>query len=260
VIPGGARGTQAPTAAELLSAWEQGRAAGPPERILLLLSLTAPGPELAGLGRITVGERNARLLRLREAAFGTRLEALVACPACQEGLEVELDAIEILATGGRRMGDPAGGAGRPARNGTPSDPLEVEMEGRRLRLRPPTLEDLHAVADRGTEAPAALLARCVTDPDGEPVSLPTALKDAVEAELAKADPLAELELGMDCPACGHGWTAGLDVPSYLWEEIEAWAVRTLEEVHLLASAYGWSEAEILGMTPVRRRAYLELGE
>jgi hypothetical protein len=29
-------------------------------------------------------------------------------------------------------------------------------------------------------------------------------------------------------------------------------------VHLLASAYGWSEGDILSMSPVRRQFYLEI--
>ena len=34
--------------------------------------------------------------------------------------------------------------------------------------------------------------------------------------------------------------------------------RILREVHTLAAAYGWSEAEILALSPARRRVYLEL--
>jgi hypothetical protein len=32
----------------------------------------------------------------------------------------------------------------------------------------------------------------------------------------------------------------------------------VREVHLLASAYGWRESDILAMTPWRRQLYLEL--
>ena len=33
---------------------------------------------------------------------------------------------------------------------------------------------------------------------------------------------------------------------------------TLAEVHALAAAYGWTEAEVLALSAARRRAYLEL--
>jgi hypothetical protein len=49
-----------------------------------------------------------------------------------------------------------------------------------------------------------------------------------------------------------------DVVSYLWGEIEDWAERLLRDVHSLAAAYGWSERDIVGMSALRRRLYLEL--
>jgi hypothetical protein len=50
----------------------------------------------------------------------------------------------------------------------------------------------------------------------------------------------------------------LDIASYLWSEIHAWAGRMLRDVHALAAAYGWREADILAMSPWRRQAYLEM--
>jgi hypothetical protein len=63
---------------------------------------------------------------------------------------------------------------------------------------------------------------------------------------------------LTCPQCAHQWQAPLDIVSFLWSEVHAWAIRLLREIHELASAYGWSEAEILALSPWRRRAYLEL--
>ena len=50
----------------------------------------------------------------------------------------------------------------------------------------------------------------------------------------------------------------LDAGQLLWEEIEARALVLLREVHHLASAYGWSEAQILALTPARRASYLAM--
>ena len=61
-----------------------------------------------------------------------------------------------------------------------------------------------------------------------------------------------------CPACGHEWEATIDVPSYLWEEVVASARRLAREVAELAAAYGWREADVLRLTPWRRRLYLAL--
>ncbi len=49
-----------------------------------------------------------------------------------------------------------------------------------------------------------------------------------------------------------------DILSYLWTEIEDWAQRLLVDVHTLAVSYGWSERDILALSPRRRRMYLEL--
>ena len=49
-----------------------------------------------------------------------------------------------------------------------------------------------------------------------------------------------------------------DVVSFLWAELEAWAVRTLQEVHTIAGFYGWSEEAILNLSSVRRQAYLRM--
>jgi hypothetical protein len=49
-----------------------------------------------------------------------------------------------------------------------------------------------------------------------------------------------------------------DMPAYFWSEIQMGARRLLQEVHALASAYGWRESEILMLSAARRRAYLEM--
>jgi hypothetical protein len=49
-----------------------------------------------------------------------------------------------------------------------------------------------------------------------------------------------------------------DIASYFWDEINAWANRILREVHILASRYGWSERDILALSPWRRQFYLDM--
>jgi hypothetical protein len=45
--------------------------------------------------------------------------------------------------------------------------------------------------------------------------------------------------------------------AFLWAEIEARARRLLREVHILATAYGWTEAEVLSLGENRRARYVE---
>ena len=87
-----------------------------------------------------------------------------------------------------------------------------------------------------------------------PMPVQRRIAEAVEA----ADPRADLTLNVACPECGEATRAELDIASYLWTELDAWARDVLLDVHLLATAYGWSEPEILALSPTRRRYYLEL--
>ncbi|MGH8547064.1 MAG: hypothetical protein ACRERU_00360 [Methylococcales bacterium] len=70
-------------------------------------------------------------------------------------------------------------------------------------------------------------------------------------------PLAHIELTLSCPDCRNTWHETLHVIDFLWQEIANLARRLLFEVAQLASAFGWSEREILALTPERRRSYLE---
>ncbi len=81
---------------------------------------------------------------------------------------------------------------------------------------------------------------------------------AIEDISAQADPLAEIRLHFDCPACSASFDENLDLGDFVWAEIESQAKQVLREVHLLARAYGWSESEILALSPARRSTYLEI--
>jgi hypothetical protein len=151
--------------------------------------------------------------------------------------------------------------------------------GWRVEYRLPTGADLAEIA-AGNEPEAArkdLLQRCVlsagTDSDGSGLELeggdgdagtpdleqlPASLLERIVEAMSEADPQADVELLLSCPECGHRWPAAFDIVSYLVAEIEAWARRLLADVATLARGYGWREADILAMTPARRRAYLEL--
>ena len=76
--------------------------------------------------------------------------------------------------------------------------------------------------------------------------------------LVDKHPWAEIELNLQCPACRHCWSSLLDIVSFFWSEVSNQVKRLLAEVHLLARAYGWREADILSMSAARRKAYLDM--
>jgi len=107
-----------------------------------------------------------------------------------------------------------------------------------------------------------LLDRCVLERDDRPgmslEDLPESTLEQIASCLAQADPLAEIVIDLTCSACGHKWQLLLDIEGFLWAKISAMARRLLHQVHALASAYGWSESDIMALSSVRRHAYLEM--
>ncbi|GGP52377.1 T4 family baseplate hub assembly chaperone [Saccharothrix coeruleofusca] len=226
--------------AELLATWEAGLAAGPVRRALLLQALA--GERSAELA---VGARDRLLFELRRALFGERLTGRLACPACGTEQEFDFDVANVLRT------PPATG-----------QELEVEAGGWRVRLRLPTSADLLAAAADPPAAKAVLLARCAlaVRRDGRPVpdTPPAEVVDLLATAVAEADPAADVRVAMPCVECGQRNTATVDIVSHLWAELDTWARTLLLEVHALARAYGWTEPEVLALSPTRRRHYLEL--
>ncbi|MEQ8961015.1 MAG: phage baseplate protein, partial [Coleofasciculus sp. C2-GNP5-27] len=134
-----------------------------------------------------------------------------------------------------------------------------------VRFRLPNSSDLLAIAAYSdpTVAQQVLLKSCLLSvgEQGEVRSvnqLPASAIEAVVAKMAEADPQADVQLALSCPACAHQWQSAFDIVSFFWSEIDAWAKRTLWEVHTLAYAYSWREADILAMSFRRRKLYLEM--
>ena len=76
--------------------------------------------------------------------------------------------------------------------------------------------------------------------------------------MEQAAPAGAVDLLVRCPDCGLESALPLDVPALLWAEIEAQASALLRDVHALATGYGWTEADVLDLSPRRRASYLAL--
>jgi hypothetical protein len=147
----------------------------------------------------------------------------------------------------------------------PAQDLSVEIGDYVVRFRLPNSLDLMAISDLNDldAATQALVGRCLlwASHKGEEVSidaLPEIVLEEALKRMSESDPQADVQLTLSCPECEHKWQTAFDILHFLWKEIDAWALRTLHDVHVLASAYGWSEAEILAMSNWRRQVYLEL--
>ena len=247
-----------PLSAEaVLRIWEGGAEESPTRRALGLLEAATfrDGTDLADL---PLGERDRRLLTLRSRTLGPELSCQGVCPACDERLEISISTEELLE------------GALPEGSGSMGE-TEIETEGTfhyeelELRFRLPTSADLLAAeaCPSDAEAQRLLVARCIQKAKRGGAEIPP--EELSEDELAALgdhlsalDPMAETLFELACQACGHRWSQPLEIGEVFYEEIRVLAQRLLQEVSWLARGYGWSEAEILRLTPARRRAYLEM--
>lgn len=234
--------------ASLLAAWERGQGRDPTAKAVALLSATT-GRDEAAVAALPLGARDALLFDLRRRVFGDRLTAVVSCPRCADRVEVPVSLSAVC-------------AGLP----TESAPVDVvEQDGMRLTVRVPDSGDARAAARLGDIGAARreLVRRCLSAVDRTGASvdvdaLPAGVVALAAERLAELAPHADVRLRLTCPGCAGDWLVPLDIGLVLWAEVAVWARRTLLEVHELASAYGWTEPEILGLGPYRRQAYLDL--
>ena len=83
---------------------------------------------------------------------------------------------------------------------------------------------------------------------------------SIDDALATRDPLVAFSVSCTCPSCGSGHDLPVDVEGIALARLAARQRVLLHEIHVLASAYGWNEREILAITPERRARYLSLIE
>ena len=194
-------------------------------------------PDAASLAR-----RDAALLELHRDRYGALLRCAGDCPACGETLEISIPVAELL--------PPPLAAADP----------RVEVDGIEVRFRLPSAEDVLAAVDE-----RSLAERCVTSArrkdDGaavDPADLSDLVVMAIDAAMAALHPAAGLTVDVVCGTCGERWDAPLDVAGLVAARARVDALALVAEVHALATAYGWTEAEVLAVPRARRRRYLEL--
>lgn len=238
----------------LLRIWEYSQGRHPLDQAMAILVEVFPGVEVDTLAALSIGQRDAYLLEVYKSTFGGQLNALVDCPRCRETLELPLRVDDI------RVAPEAESTGN-------ADCLHAN--GYEVRFRLPNSVDLATVmrqADRLADLAAArtvLLQCCVLEATyaGQVVAvtdLPDAVITALVARLEACDPQAEVQLYLTCPACDHRWRALFDIVMFFWAKVHSQAKALLRDVHTLAQAYGWREADILAMSEVRRQCYLEM--
>jgi hypothetical protein len=192
------------------------------------------GVECELLWDLPVGRRTELLLALAELSGKVDYEAGMNCPEC--GLEVEV----VLTL------DEFRSAVAPHRE----DAVIVGQS----RYRLPTGRDQLEWLRQANDDEAALAARIIESLCVEG----NAPAEAVEAALDAADPLMRTAVTAVCVQCGHSADLEMDVAEQALRSLETEQRALLAGVHILASRYHWSEAEIFALPAWRRNRYLEL--
>ncbi|OUL31941.1 phage baseplate protein [Nostoc sp. RF31YmG] len=238
------------TASDVITVWELGQRLHPLERAILLLSFAYPHQSQQQLAMLSVGQRDRRLLLLRQITMGSQLNSVTTCPNCGDRLEFALNISDIYINESL---------------GSSYENKTVQIAAFECQFRLPNSHDLAILTAAQTieEAYRSLIERCVLQISqaGTPVSweaLPSEIIEQLAQHIGDCDPQAEVLLDLDCPNCQHRWQAIFDIVAFFWAELDALARRLLQEVHVLAKAYSWHEAEILSMTATRRQFYLDM--
>jgi hypothetical protein len=234
-------------AATLLEVWESTQGLAPSARAQRLLHAALPHSETKDLLALTIGERDLCLLQWRKALFGSQLEIQTHCDTCRETLEATLDLDRF---------------DFPLHQPNASHQI-VSVDGSVFNIRSPKVGDVAFLTSdmENEDVIASLLVTCLTAEDGSAISakkLESATIAKLAERMAEVDSAADIVIALNCPYCHTTSRKVLDIAHILFREIGRCARQLLMDIHSIASNYGWSENEILAMSRVRRRAYLDL--
>ena len=199
-------------------------------------------PSWAELPAADVG---AIALTIRQAWLGERVSTDARCcdPACRERMDIEF-AIPAYLAHHRPRRYSGVQAGREAG--------WFELAGPAVSFRLPTIGDLQAAAT-SADPERCLRERCV-----RPAAVPAAVARRVSQAMTALAPSLTGTVTAQCPACGGSDLLRFDPVAYSLTELRNAVGGLYEEVHLLASAFGWPENAILALPRSRRVRYADL--
>ncbi|MBO9621266.1 MAG: hypothetical protein J7500_01005 [Sphingomonas sp.] len=210
---------------------EQGSRLAPLDQAVLLAA-TLDGVSAAAAADMPVDRRDRLLIDARMATFGRQIGFFARCPHCGEGNEADFDLGALP-------------------EAAPAQGVAARVGGREVLLRAPTSA---AIARAVLAARPDLLIDEIAGGDADPDD--PEWREAVERALAGAFPLLDIRFELTCSGCETMFDTRFDIVPWLWREIESIAARTIDTVDRLARAYGWTEREILALSPARRGLYL----
>jgi hypothetical protein len=220
----------------VLDTWSGGAGASSP--VGPLLALARPDLDARAREELAGDRANGAFVDALVALGRRTLDTLVACPRCGGAVEIEvpLDALPAA----------------PPED--PAAPPAVTVGSATVAYRLPSVADLAAARScPDAEAAEALLVARTVGTGVDPAVLAE-----VTAAIDERHPLLAPRVEVRCAACDATFVAGIDLAGAAWTCLASVAAELLEEVAVLARAYGWSEAEVLAVPRARRARYRQL--
>ncbi|OEE67129.1 hypothetical protein A1OO_15340 [Enterovibrio norvegicus FF-33] len=247
--------------------WEKALDMSPPDRNLALLAAYLPKPSDEDVGEWTLAGRDHFLLLAYRCEFGENITVTSPCVSCDTKTQLSFRVSDVLATSSDRLKT---ACHLDSVNTEAYLPRYVSMNDDEFscRFRLPTIGDLYLLAS--AHSPLSQLAQCVLAPESyndvataitqkdDPVSAWEGVYQTLEAQMLAIEPLTIVSLNASCPECKGETAHQFDIVSQFWALLAADVERQLWDVHILASAYGWSSHDILAMSPARRRQHIAM--
>ncbi len=234
---------------QLVDLWERAEEQPPWQKALTILAALDPDYDPEQIASWPLGYRDRMLFMAHTQQFGPWIEVQGNCAHCAERIDFKFHADAVLED------DPGESVARYSL---------LENNGYRIKVRPPTTQDLLAVAghrEPGKALQEQLIGEIMTAGNSQIIldrKNVAHLSEVIELHLCKVQPLSEVSINARCPECGGDTPHLFDILDHLWRRIAAEVRRLLWDVHLLARAYGWSGKEILDLSPARRRQHIAM--
>lgn len=233
------------TGAFELSLAESGSAeASLPRRVTIVLSsaLEHVGGVPATVERVhalAVGDRQFLMRQLAVLLDQDMVWLSSTCASCERGFDVQIEQSRL-----------------PVKEAGASFPFAMAPASwGACRVRVPSGEDQEAAVHIGDDRAATrlLARRCALDPVPETIRELSDMDIArIEHAVEHAAPEVTTIVQSACPECGHANEVYVDPYACL----TATAGSLWDDIHDLASAYHWSERDILALSRARRQTYL----
>ena len=192
---------------------------------------------------LTSWDREQMLAAVYIRTYGAKIESTIKCRQCGEDFDMDFDLEDLLnflnpvereTSGIKRLDD-----------GT----FQLAED---ISFRLPTgVDECAVIGFEPEKAREILLERCIQG--NHESALRSKYFDDIQSAMETLSPLVDTELDARCPECDHGQKVHFDLQHYLLSAIKGERKHLMQEIHALASSYGWSLSEILSLPRSQRR-------